>query len=505
MEAYKIHHLFLWFCYFCLVLLCVPVLADARGNGIAPVDFTLFRPALGYSSLTTLDLPRVGDGLWQGNTWGLFHYAYRPLVYTEGGEPKLDLIRHRLGYDTGFSLVVWKKRIEIGLGLPLIVHQSGQIPEPGVVSSAIQASYPIPSVDVQDLHVMAKGVLYHSPGDPEQGVQGGIGLLGDLTLPTGNADAFSGLKYPGLTLSLLGSMQYKRVTVGLQFGGVFASQEGLSVQNLQSMTLGSSNLQTGLGMLYRLGIQVRILQRPTVTLLARAEAMGRVIVPFDDQRQHPAELDFGLVASTRYIEGVVGIGPGLTSGAETPNVRVHFGLRASWPGKQAKQKQPESPRPAPTLSLVPSPSTPPPLNAPIPPPTPHPSPALPKPVVFPEGLQCSDDLLQVGPDNVLDELVELLRSHPELTRVEVIAHTSNDRPELQAHLETQQCAQIVIRVLQGRGLAKERFVPRAASLLCPVAGIPSATEPDRLKHQRISFRHAGNALTLSSEETLCAP
>ena len=453
--------------------MCVVSATSAHALGsAAPFDLRTYRPAFSEFSLGSIDLPRVGPGLGQGNAFAYADYTYRPLVYTQGNQPLFDLLTHRITLDTGFSLTVWRNRLQLGLALPVTVYQVGQLP-PSDATTRPLLDLPLPSASLEDLHLLAKGVFYHSGGSSQYTPQGGIGLLLDLTLPTGNADAFSGSRYPTLTAALLASFAYQRVTAAVQFGGLFSSSEALYAQPAAGGPSVPSNQQGGIGLVYKLGVLVRVWEREQHSLSVGAEAYGRALPPFEDKRRLPTELLGSFVWNHPYGQVTVGVGAGLTPGVGTPDARVVLGVRVPWPGKLAKTKP-----------LPPPPELPPKVQQVVPPP----KPAVPVFPPLPQGLRCAGDPLQPIPETgtLLDDLAALLRLHPEWPPLEVIAHTHNLFSEYDAWLTTRRCAQAVAHALQQRGVSPERLHPRPDAFYCPVTDTQH-TEPLQMQNHRVSL------------------
>lgn len=457
------------------VLLCGSSTRAWAVGSAAPLDLHVFRPAFGEYSLPGIDLPQVGSLLFQGNAWASFQYAHRPLVYKDADGSALDVIKHRLTLDTGFALTLWRQRLEVGMGLPITFFQTGQIPAPGTTNLPL-VSFPLPSATLEDIHLLAKGVVFHSQGSSDLAPQGGIGLLGDLTLPTGNANAFSGSRHPTFSFGVLGSFQYKMVTLAAQLGGFFASNEAVLLQPTQEGLPVPSTLQTGLGVVYRLGAQVRVWQKHNVQLLVGAEVLGKAQGPAGNPYQNATELHASFVVQNRWIQGVFGVGPGLSSGAGSADVRVYAGVRVPWPGKALAAK-------APTFlaetSLYPTQV----LDGAAPMPT-----AASNPSLFPTGLRCADDTFLPQPVDLLDQIAQLAKAHPEWTPLEVVAHTSNDRSEFVALYQTHRCAHAVVTALEQRGIAHDRAKPIAAGFLCPLAS--NHTAELRAQNRRVEIRIA---------------
>jgi OmpA-OmpF porin, OOP family len=103
------------------------------------------------------------------------------------------------------------------------------------------------------------------------------------------------------------------------------------------------------------------------------------------------------------------------------------------------------------------------------------------------------DTLKQESHRVLDELANVLRSHPELQLVRVEGHTDNVGGASYNRDLSQRRAAAVVRYLVGRGIARERLAAAGYGFDRPVA--PNTTNLGRAKNRRVEFtilEHAGN-------------
>ncbi|MDW8284196.1 MAG: OmpA family protein [Myxococcales bacterium] len=444
------------------LLQLAPVRAGAVGS-LAAVDVNRFHPAPGTGRILTLDLADVGGHVYLVPQLFL-HYADLPLVFTVGGQREADLVRHRITADLSLSLSLWK-RLQIALAFPVTLYQQGE-----------QASLPVPIQGVsvppqaaaagqEDLRLLVKGVVWRNQ-------RLGVGAVGDLSLPTGNADSYLGSRHPTFALRAVGHLTYGRLTAALNLGWLFAAEEEL---------LG---LRTGMGLSYGAGAQVEIFRHAGGPLYLLVELFGLAHARFASSRESPAELL--AAAKTHYRDWTffLGLGPGLSAGYGEPNVRVFVGASWSW-------QRPQRPKPPPPI-----------------PPQPPPPPVQPTCV----GEDCPEEprrpiQVQVkGPklelservffdfdrDTIkpisyplLDEVVRVLKARPDLGRIRIEGHTDAiGSDEYNLDLSRRRARAVVIYLLE-HGIEVGRLSYEGYGERCPID--TNDTPQGRARNRRVDF------------------
>lgn len=262
--------------------------AHAIGEG-APLDINRFHPAPGNSKILTVDLAEVGPHL-QLVPQLFLHYARRPLVYTLGSTPKADLVQNRLTTDVSISLALWR-HLQIALALPVTLYQNGEIPDEGFLPPQEPGSHSLPtniaSIGQEDLRLLIKGVFYNSKPATAESPTFGIGAIGDLTFPTGNADSYLGSKLPTFQLRLAAHITWRRLTAALNFGGTFGTSESLY------------NIHSGSGLVFGVGAQLELFRVRTMPFYLLSEVFGTTYYPFESLKVSPAELALAVKTSYR--------------------------------------------------------------------------------------------------------------------------------------------------------------------------------------------------------------
>jgi len=309
----------------------------------AAIDVNKFHPAAGHQKLVTLDLAEVDPHL----TFvpQLFvHYARRPLVFRLGGVPVADLVQNRLTADLAVS-VSFLRRLQVSLALPVTLWQTGERPERGFPDpqdpnsgKTLFTPYTrqgLAQAGQEDLRFSIKGVLvrYRKQNDPNE-VGFGLGLAGDLSLPTGNADSFMGSRLPTFAPRLFAHVEYRRLVVTAMVGSVLSSTERFY------------NAETQHSFLYGAGVQIALHRSQKTPVLLATEVWGSTpYVVADRLRNSPAELTVALKAGYQGLLFFVGGGPGLSPGVGVPDGRAYVGV--SYAGTYAKRPPPPPPRPGP--------------------------------------------------------------------------------------------------------------------------------------------------------------
>jgi outer membrane protein OmpA-like peptidoglycan-associated protein len=308
--------------------------AQAYGEGI---DINKFHPAPGNEKILSVDLADVGPHL-QVVPQLFLHYSYRPLVYTLGGVPQADLVRHRLTGDLSVSLALWR-RLQIAIALPVTFYQAGETPPNGFVTDPNNPTGRTPNTSLatagqEDIHLLVKGVFWNNRTFEIAGAHFGVGGIADLSLPSGNAASYLGARLPTLALKAVGHVNWRRLTASLVFGGLFQSSDPAKDQLY--------DVKSGLGIVFGGGLQIEMFRYRIMPFYILAEVFGasvlsdpRLISP----KNTPAELSIAFKTSYKEWTFMLGGGPGVSPGAGVPDGRVFAGATYAW------QRIPQKPKP----------------------------------------------------------------------------------------------------------------------------------------------------------------
>lgn len=476
--------------------------AHAVGDG-APVDINRFHPAPGNAKILSVDLAETGPHL-QVVPQLFLHYSYRPLVYTVGGDPVADLIKHRLTGDLSVSLALWR-RLQIALALPVTLYQSGEYPSDGFLPPPT-GTKPLPmsiaTAGQEDLRLIIKGVFWNNRTFDIMGAHFGIGGIADLTLPTGNADSYLGSPLPTAQLKLNGHIQWRRLTAAINIGAMLGRPEQLY------------NIKTGYGITYGVGAQVEIGRYRIMPFYLLAEVFGITHYPFDSLKTSPAELSVALKTSYRNWTMFLGGGPGLNPGYGVPDGRVFAGVSYAW------QKVPQAPKPPPPRDDCPNlpgaqEGIPPGLQKDntgncVEPPPPPPPPPIPPPAC--EGDACPDapkkpatveivhnklnlsdriffdfdkDTIKPISFPILDEVVRVIKVRPDIKRMRIEGHTDNYGADMyNLDLSHRRAAAVMVYLVE-HGIETYRLTSAGFGFRCPI--VPNDTPDNRAKNRRVDF------------------
>lgn len=235
---------------------------------------------------------------------GLFlNYADSPLVLQDDeGERAAELVSHQL---TGHILaaVGIADRVELGLDIPLILSQNGDL-----VRDAAQLSAPDAGFGLGDIRLMTK-VLLFGPDADEAGVA--MALNVDWYLPTSGAEDYQGESFraePRLALDIITGTG---IRVGLNLGALFREQ------------VGADNLTVDDTITYGIAAAIPVGDSQRVSIVP--ELRGETVLGAEefDTEEAPLEWALGvkyLSEGGAFIEG--GFGTGLINGFGVPDWRL---------------------------------------------------------------------------------------------------------------------------------------------------------------------------------------
>lgn len=273
--------------------------AQAQGTTVAPaVETQQFHPVEDVSgSIMTSGTNLIPAGKIHGGAW--LNFAKEPLIFRSEGGDFTVLQDNVLGLDLTAAVGV-TKRLQLGISIPVTLYQSLTIENPYVYEGA--------STALNDINVRARFQLAD-----RQKKAFGFAFEPRLTLPTGNAESFTG----GQTL-LSGNLLIDRAKRG--------KWVGLNVgyrHRFLAATLGNLNL--GPDLTYRLGFGL-----PSKDIYWTFDIFGAVgaaaqaadAIPEAVYADKPLEVMLGASKAFDRFTATVGVGAGVIAGVGTPDFRL---------------------------------------------------------------------------------------------------------------------------------------------------------------------------------------
>lgn len=259
-----------------------------------------FGPTAVLSPYLTLDGSHtVGDG--GAGVHVLGSYERRPLIFERDGDRTIDIITERWATDLALTYG-FLPRLDFGVNVPLILSQTGRGPTgTGIESGALGDPALALKVELVDKTFNVVG----------------LALVGQASLPLGNAEALAG--EPASTLGgrlVVELPRGSRSDVTLNLG--YRARQNTSVEDLVL----DDELTAGFGVTQRLGTEVQAMVEASLATPAGA--------PFDDLARTPADANLGF--RIRLYEGLhvtIGGGAGLLPGYGAPAWRGFVGFEAA--------------------------------------------------------------------------------------------------------------------------------------------------------------------------------
>lgn len=232
----------------------------------------------------------------------LLDYAHDPLVLrtAAGGEESSigSVVEHQLFMHLNATFSLWD-RLALNLEAPVAIYQDGSDPVAG------GTTFQSPSAgQFGDLRIGLRGRLL---GEYDDAIQ--LGLTGYLWVPTGTDDFVSNDGVYGSPL--------------LNIGGTIATRFVYAIEAGPELRPGAVYANTAEGHAFNVGVATGVLLGEERRVQLGLEANGAV--PLTDERPRASNLELLAGARWRFADDWVvggGVGPGLTSGIGTPDVRA---------------------------------------------------------------------------------------------------------------------------------------------------------------------------------------
>ena len=194
----------------------------------------------GHPKLVTLDLAEVDPHM----TFvpQLFvHYARRPLVYTLGGVPAADLVQNRLTGDISVSVSFLRRLQSVAVAASdVLADRRAAAKRLSRSERSDVRSHGHPAFAKDGLAKPAKKTCalpsrrccIAIAGRRSGKARLWLGIAGDLTVPTGNADSFMGSRLPTFAPRIWPHrLDYRRLQVAAFVGSIFSSMSALQRRN----------------------------------------------------------------------------------------------------------------------------------------------------------------------------------------------------------------------------------------------------------------------------------
>lgn len=462
--------------------------------GNAPFVANNFYPAPGTGRLLTVDLANVGQHN-QLTAQAFFHYANVPLQFTIGRGTSsaqfFPIIEHKVMLDSSLAYArytPWRvfSEWQVALTVPVTLYQTGY-----EVPAMYQSSVPPPARvgGLEDPRISGKLVIWNTDRwyqDQPRKVDGGVALLGDLTIPLGDSDSYMGTVYPNFRLRAAGDLRWNRLTVAANIGGLFGQQEKIL------------NVFNGMALTYGVGVGVDLWKYATGKFGVLSEVFGTAYsFSAEDTRNSPAEVTVAFTATHAYKEHrfqwILGGGPGVNAGAAVPKGRAYVGFSYAW-------APPKKPKPLPAPEPKPEPQ---------PEPKPEPKPVVvvkAKTIVIKEKINFEYDSADLLAESkpILDQVARAMKEDPGIEKVQVEGHTDNVGEASYNDDLSFRRAQSVVNYLVEQGIARELLVPVGFGFSCPLES--NDTQAGRDANRRVAFiilQRDGKALSLPQGSGIC--
>ncbi|HEX9576583.1 MAG TPA: OmpA family protein [Myxococcales bacterium] len=452
------------------------MLAAAGGARAQSVAFSADRFQPGAGAFDLLGVASADTA--QDSEWHLsLHtsYARDPLRLIAVNNPGQVLLLHSQPMlHLGGSIGLWD-RFEIGAVLPVAFAQGSEA-APMLGGAAASG---VPGGGIGDLRVFPKMRLISLKGLM-------LGVAAPFTVPIGRQDAYLGSGSPTVTPMALAELTVLPVRL--------LANAGVAVRSGHAL----GNLNVGSAMTYGLAGEMPFEVRGQ-KLAALATLSGEVGLSQGGAVERPMELLAALRwTALRGFDLTAGGGPGLTTGYGTPRYRLFVSFSFT-PGILLS-RAPHAPPPMRPAVLVVAPPPPPPPPAPPTPPVEVyvAEPPLPEPPVVLAKLEektidllapvlFSHDRDRLLPESraVLDAAAEVLRAHPEVSRVRIGGHTDGHGKPSHNLMLSERRARAVRAYLVKHGVAPVRLESRGFGATQPVD--TNDSEVGRARNRRVEL------------------
>lgn len=440
---------------FFFAILVAPVDQKAWAiGGNAPIDSRRFLPAFGTEKILTVDLANVGPHL-QITPQLFFHYAYRPVVFSQANYPDVNTIQHQLNMDASIAISLLD-RIQLGIAMPVTWYQSGETASRVGLPSELTPPG-IATIGAGDMRFSMKTRIWNNETF-------GFGAAADLAVPTGNADSFLGSKYPTANVRLIGHLKYKRLTLGLQLGWLFASEEKI-ISNY-----------SGMGLTFGLGAQVELYrnQKKDFSIYGLAEFTGTSHVLSyskpDSVALNQTPMQANIAAKAKYKDWTffAGVTTGVPQAIGEAPISAFVGASWSWSPKK---------KPVQTAPVV---------ELPPPPPEPIKVKVTSQRLVLKRIEFNFDDVtITQGSQETLDHVVTILQQHPQM-HLRLDGHTDARGSDFYNNELSERRVQAIKTYLISKGIEADRIDTTGCGkrhLLIPDA----TTEQQHEDNRRVEF------------------
>ena len=439
-------------------------------------DADRFNPGAGSSDILSVGSASVPEHM--SVHFSLFSsYARDPLrlIAVADSSFQVSLLHSQTLMHLGASIGLFD-RFELGLTLPFLVAQS---------ASANDLLGPLiaPGEGIGDLRLVPKAQLWRSE-------LLAVALAAPLTLPTGRGDAF--LSHGTATLAPELRVETDALPVRL------AASSGIVLRRGRDF----ANLSVGNALTYGLAGEL-----PFSVLGQRLAALGTLAGEVELGQPGSVERPLELLAAVRWLlpanlAVTVGGGPGLTNGYGTPRYRAFAGISFDPP----RIVQRSLPRPPIMVQEAPAPAPAEPAPAPVavaegPPPLPALTPVAVAPAPTPGiertvrngrlallvQVQFAYNAATILPVSIplLDQVVEVLRSTPEIRKVRIEGHTDGSGKPRHNRRLSQRRAESVLRHLVAAGIEASRLKAKGLGADRPL--VANDTAANRAKNRRVEF------------------
>ncbi len=266
--------------------------------GVGGIDAQTFRPAVGPGSIVMTEGADTSPD--RQPHAGLFvDFLSDPLVLRHDDDSLQPVVNHQLNAQLIVGMGLFD-RFHFELGIPFVAINDGEY-----MGQAFDTG------GAGDLFARAKATIFSSADDPV-----GLGVMLDLTAPTGDSDLYRGSPQPTATPSVVADTRFETPAGEV----LMATNLGMRLQGTQTV----HNLEVGPQFIYGAGIGVEVV--PHILQLG-IDARGAATLNDPARQKSPLEL-LGK-AEVRVSQAILvnaGGGGGVVGGVGSPKWRAFAGV-----------------------------------------------------------------------------------------------------------------------------------------------------------------------------------
>lgn len=423
--------------FFIILLLCV-LAAPATVRAEADASAQTFLPSIDTSKYFSVYGSQTMQQ-YQFRVGGMFNYGYRPVEFGIAGQRRGPVIDHLLMLDL-FGTYGWTDWFQTGIDFPIAIYE--QFFDPTLAPNA-------PAQNITRMGDVRFEAKFRIINDFLH--RYGLALRPYITFPTGDGDKLVGNDSLTGGLDVIFDIHaWERLSASLNLGFLF--RESVRPANLQ--------VEEDDKFVYKLGANVLILEwMDFITEIYGATLVGDF---FGSEAELPLEFLGGF--RFRPWEGWqidFGGGTGLTYGYGAPDARLLLGVSYTKPR---------------VVELPPPPTAPVPVVR-----------VEEKRILITQKIHFEFDRAVIRPISfhILDAVVDVLKRHPEILRVQIEGHTDAVGTDYYNQRLSERRARAVVSYLVQHGISRDRLSSRGFGESRPID--TNETALGRARNRRTEF------------------